>query len=119
MTITIKGDCPSKKNQKQIFHNKFTGKPFITTSEVYKRWYPQAFSQLQGVQPVQEVGPVELTFYPATKRKSDLTNRADSIMDLLVDAKIIEDDNWSIVSQLILTFGGVDKENPRVDVTFH
>ena len=37
-------------------------------------------------------------------------------MDLLVDAGVLPDDNWFVVDTALLKFGGVDKENPRVEV---
>ena len=118
MIITIKGDTPSKKNSKRIFRNQYTGKPFIASSEVYERWYRGAMPQLKGVQPVGEISRVGIIFYPKTRRASDLTNKAESIMDLLVDAGIIEDDNWFICPDIRLKFGGVDHENPRAEVMF-
>ena len=48
--------------------------------------------------------------------KGDLSNKAESIMDLLVDNGVIEDDNWFEVPALASTFGGVDKANPRAEV---
>lgn len=74
-------------------------------------------SQLFGKRPVaSQIECVELIFYPSTRRKADATNKAESIMDLLVDAGIIEDDNWFIVPELSLKFGGVDKLNPRAEI---
>jgi Holliday junction resolvase RusA-like endonuclease len=62
---------------------------------------------------------VELLFYSSTARGEDLDNKANSIMDLLVKAKIIPDDNWNIVPKLILEYGGKDKENPRCEITIY
>lgn len=59
---------------------------------------------------------VELTFYPSTKRRGDLDNKAASILDLLVDCKIITDDSWFIVPKLVLKFGGIDRLNPRAEI---
>jgi Holliday junction resolvase RusA-like endonuclease len=54
---------------------------------------------------------IEIDFFAPDKRASDLSNKAESIMDLLVDAGIISDDNWWIVNRLVLNFRGVDKVN--------
>jgi Holliday junction resolvase RusA-like endonuclease len=59
---------------------------------------------------------IQITVYPPTLRKYDLTNKAESIMDALVDAKIIEDDNVNVVPKLILIHGGKDKDNPRAEI---
>ena len=37
-------------------------------------------------------------------------------MDLFVDTGILSDDNWFVVGDIHLKFGGVDKLNPRVEV---
>lgn len=66
-----------------------------------------------------QIEAIELILYPSTKRRADLTNKAESILDLLVDCRIIEDDNWFVVPKVILQFGGVDKTNPRVEITIH
>jgi hypothetical protein len=117
--LVIKGDVPSKKNSKQIFRNRITGRPFIKSSEAYERWHPEAAKQLMGIEPVDIVTTITLTFYPSSKRRSDLTNKAESIMDLLVDCKIILDDNWFKVPKLVLQFGEVDKINPRVEIIIY
>ncbi len=62
---------------------------------------------------------VELLFYSSTARGEDLDNKANSIMDLLVKAKIIPDDNWNVIPKLILEYGGKDKDNPRCEITIY
>ena len=57
-----------------------------------------------------------MTIYPPDRRKADLTNKAESIADLLVDNGFLADDNWTVVPKVVLTFGGVDRENPRAVV---
>jgi Holliday junction resolvase RusA-like endonuclease len=37
--------------------------------------------------------------------------------DALVEFGILEDDNYNIVTEITYRFGGVDKDNPRCDVT--
>ncbi len=39
-------------------------------------------------------------------------------MDMLVDNGILEDDNYSIVPNLTLKFGGVDKNNPKCFIEY-
>jgi Holliday junction resolvase RusA-like endonuclease len=121
--IVIKGRIPSKKNNVNLFVK--NGRQFKLPSNAYKEWHKDASIQLavyktlfQGIQVV--FGgklKVTITIFAPDKRKSDLSNKAESIMDLLVDNKIIEDDNWFVVSNLSLIFGGVDKDNPRAEIT--
>lgn len=116
--LTLTGDVPSKKNSKQIIYVK--GRPLIISSKNHKEWHGRALHQLLGIKPVEsDIERVELIFYPGSKRKSDATNKAESIMDLLVDAGIIEDDNWFVVPEVLLKFGGCDKENPRCEITIY
>ncbi len=95
-------------------------RPLLLPSSKYKEWHVDASNQItqQKIQPVKGcIESVTLTFYAPDKRKFDLTNKAESIMDLLVDNGIIEDDNYSVIPNLQLKFGGVEKENPRVEIS--
>ena len=74
-----------------------------------KDWHKVALSQLAGQKPIKE-NALTITFFAGDNRKFDLSNKAESVMDLLVDAGLLEDDNYSVVSDLHLKFGGVDKE---------
>jgi Holliday junction resolvase RusA-like endonuclease len=49
--------------------------------------------------------------------RADLTNKAESIMDLLVDAGVLQDDNWNVVPEVILRCKGIDRTNPRAEIT--
>ena len=62
---------------------------------------------------VPKVKKVTLSFWAPDKRAADLTNKAESIMDLLVDRGILSDDNWHIIPNIELQFKGIDKINPR------
>ncbi len=115
MRIEIKGRIPSKKNSKMIVcRGKF---PQVLPSKSYTEWHKEASRQLVGI-PRLKICPkvVELSFYAPDKRATDLTNKAESVMDLLVDNGVIEDDNWFCCGFISLLFMGVDKENPRVIV---
>jgi len=123
----LHGDVPSKKNSKQIFINRRTGQRFITASSAFKAWNKTATKELMAelmahklqhiaLEPLDVVEKITLIFYPSTKRASDLTNRAEGVMDLLVDCGVIQDDNWFVVGHLVLQFESVDKNNPRCEI---
>ena len=115
MKITILGRTPSKKNSKQIFINK--GKLLIMPSANYKQWHKDASRQLVGSFKKSLCPPsIQITFFAPDRRKSDLTNKAESIMDLLVDNGVLQDDNWDCVPEVVLKYGGYDKANPRAVV---
>jgi len=41
---------------------------------------------------------------------------AESIMDFLVDVGVLEDDNYNVVPNLQLIYGGLARSNPRVEI---
>lgn len=121
MKFIIHGRIPSKKNSKRIV--RFGDRSAIISSEDYMAWHTVAMyelkSQLKGMaNRIRESGPhqIDITIYSENKRRGDLTNKAESIMDLLVDISVIEDDNWFVVPKVTLHFGGVDKKNPRAEI---
>ena len=65
---------------------------------------------------IENVQKVYILFSPPDARKADLSNKAESIMDLLVDAGIIKDDNWFEIPDLHLVRADIDRENPRAVV---
>lgn len=90
-------------------------------SVAYTTWHTIAMTQLDSYkgETINDVERVELFFYAPDRRRSDLTNKAESVMDLLVDKGILEDDNWWLVSKIELNFMGVDKLNPRCEISIH
>jgi len=114
--ITLTGRIPSKKNSRNVFVRR--GKPVNIPSDNYAEWHKQATVQL-GSQPkiaFKSVCEVQMEFHMPDNRACDLTNKAESIMDLLVDYGIILDDKWQIIPRILLESKGVDKENPRVEI---
>jgi len=119
LEITIKGRVPSKKNSRNCFVR--GGKMMNIPSKKYKEWHKAASEQLvkyitKGKYPLVGIENVTVNFWAPDKRKTDLTNKAESILDLLVDNGIIEDDNWFILSNIKLIFKGIDRETPRCEV---
>jgi hypothetical protein len=109
MTIYIKGRIPSKKNSKQMILVR--GKRIIVPSRQYSAWYKEQRQELAGIPKLRlnEVS-IEMTITFPDNIKSDLTNKAESIMDLLVDSGIIEDDNHKVCKKITLISGGVNKQ---------
>lgn len=114
--ITITGRIPSKKNSRLVVcRGKF---PISLPSEAYTKWHKDASKQLQvfSEQRLKFGNSLVILMFAPDKRATDLTNKAESIMDLLTDNGFITDDNWFIISELRLKFGGVEKDNPRAEV---
>lgn len=116
MIITIKGDVPSKKNSRNIFCR--GNRPINIPSKNYVDWHDEQMWLMKKHKPKKPLdhANVQIVIYPKTQRAADLTNKAESIMDLLVDAGILQDDNWFICETVVLAFGGVDKTNPRAEI---
>lgn len=112
MRITLNGSTPSKKNSRI---NTKSGRSF--PSSKYTSWHKLASAQLVGIKPF-ITNNLIITFIAGDNRKFDLTNKAESIMDLLVDCGLIEDDNYSIIPELHLKFGGVEKDNARCIIEY-
>lgn len=92
--ITLTGDIPSKKNGKRIVFSKRLKVPFIISSKNHQDWHKRVINQLLTAKPYKsQIKVVELIFFPSSRRKFDLSNKAESVMDILVDAKVLEDDN--------------------------
>jgi Holliday junction resolvase RusA-like endonuclease len=106
--ITLLGLIPSKKNSRINTRN---GLSF--PSKKYTEWHKDAVKQLQGVKPIPKGTPLVFTYYSDSMRSGDLSNKWQSVEDTFTDCGIIEDDNWFILPDLHLKFGGVDRKNPR------
>lgn len=113
--IIIYGSTPSKKNSKIISCR--GNRPCLFPSSKYTEWNKDALSQIKGKEQI-KANSLTITFFTGDNRKFDLTNKAESIMDTLVDAGLLEDDNYSVVSDLHLKFGGVDKDNARCEIEY-
>ncbi len=86
-------------------------------SKDFVAWHKDAVQQVtRGAGMPYERCSVEITIYAPDRRASDLTNKAESIMDLLVDTGVVSDDNWFVCDPILLKFGGVDKTNPRAEI---
>jgi len=111
MIINLRGRIPSKKNSKiMVCRGRF---PILLPSKAHKEWNEAQMWLLKGKTPPKplEYVKIDITLIAPDKRATDLSNKAESIMDLLVDANYIKDDNWFCVPILNLRFDGVDKEN--------
>lgn len=91
----------------------------MVPSKEHKNWHDGAMLQLlsQKIKLIEEVRSVTITMYAPDRIPGDLSNKAESIMDLLVDRGILKDDNWFVVPELISRFGGVDRDNPRAEIS--
>lgn len=95
----------------------------IIPSKQHKDWHSSAYQAVKMTHP-EALGLVSaqliiMTFYPPTMRAYDLTNKAESIADLLVDTGLLVDDNAYVLSRVLLLHGGKDALNPRAEVVIY
>jgi Holliday junction resolvase RusA-like endonuclease len=107
MSIFFPVKVPSKKNNKQIFRLP-NGNPFITSSRSHKTWHAGMIAGLKQLK-VDTLGDatftecaVSIELYDRRKHRYDLSNKAETLLDALVDAGILLDDNRRVVTSLTI-----------------
>ena len=102
LQFVLTGRIPSKKNSRVT--NRKTGRSF--PSKDYVAWHKDAEMQLLVTRTPRKlladlVAVVMIIFFP-DNRIADLTNKAESIMDLLVDMRVIRNDNWQNTGPVLI-----------------
>ena len=107
----------TKKNHQRVLIRQ-NGKPFVAPSEQYKRYESQAGWFLRPVpsKPIDYPVTVKVLYYMPTKRRVDRTNLESAILDILVENRVLKDDNRDIVASTDGSRVFVDKENPRTEI---
>lgn len=114
--IILYGRIPSKKNSKMAIP---IGKRCVLIPQkAYKEWHEISSWKLKGKQSIPTPCKLEIIFYLPDARRTDLTNKTESIMDLLVDNGILPDDNCNEIPELSLIYRGIDRINPRAEITW-
>ena len=114
--LTILGPPATKKNSMQAMC--IGGKPRLLQSKKYRDYEKDALQQLWvwGNQTVPGEVEVVCRYFVPDLRKRDLTNLLAASHVVLTKAGLIEDDS-RIVSVDGSRIQGVDRENPRVEIT--
>lgn len=112
MRFTIYGETPSKKNSRI---NTRSGRSF--PNQRYVKWHDEALMQIrsQKIEPVRGLLALTLIFYHGDFVRRDSDNQTSSILDTLIDAGIIEDDNWKIIPVKHI-YDRYDKGNARCEI---
>jgi Holliday junction resolvase RusA-like endonuclease len=120
MKLVVRGNVKAKKNNKRVVYNKKTGKPFIMTDKDTDAYIKDAISQLKEQFEGYKISgypiTVQMVFYYPTKHRKDIDNSTSTILDCMVKAGVIEDDDVLHVNELYSFFGGYDKDEPRVEI---
>ena len=116
-TFRISGETPAKKNSRIVLPN---GKNI--PSKIYHEWHDKACFEVTAqrarqnlMRPIDSKVEMKVHFVHGDNRKRDCDNGLSSICDLLVDCKIISDDNWKIVSSVQVS-NDYDKGNAYCEV---
>lgn len=114
MTLVIQGETPPKKNSRI---NTRSGRSF--PNRRYMDWLHSALAQVMRQvegKPWQWASPdgLELTctFYHGDMKRRDSDNQLSSVLDMLVEAQVIDDDSWVIIP-VKHVYDAYDKGNPR------
>jgi len=125
--IVLKGRIPSKKNSKSLGVKKGEdGKlnPFIKSSPQHQKWVElQTTYLLQKYKHLikksfKNIAFIWVRFGFGDLRGTDLTNKAESVMDLLChkDIKIIDDDNYFVMDKVFLEGQYIGEDNFIADI---
>lgn len=120
MKLTIYGNPVTKKNSQRILYKftKFGRKtPFIAPSKAYVDYETDCLRQIKRPHsPISARVNVRCVYYMKTARRVDLANLIEATTDILVKARVLEDDNSKIVSAHDGSRVDYDKQNPRVEI---
>ena len=118
MAIFIPGNVPSSKNSKQwtgklLINSKATRAYIKATQEFYLKYRVDFQKMLKGKEKPYKLS---LRFIRGTKHKFDYINPAQTIHDLMVKNKWLEDDNCKEIIPIFEEYK-YNKENPGVYIT--
>lgn len=120
MKLTIYGNPVTKKNSQRILYKftKFGRKtPFIAPSKAYVDYETDCLRQIKRPRsPISARLNVRCVYYMKTARRVDLANLIEATTDILVKARVLEDDNSKIVAAHDGSRVELDRENPRVEI---
>ena len=118
LLISLQGIPPPKKNSRCLFSHK--GKIFNIPSMRYRTWHRQVALALACYPKITDnIKEVFITFHMPDHRRRDLTNCAESLLDALVDNKIIADDCWQVIPKITLISAGVNKQYPHTEISIY
>lgn len=116
---------PSKKNSKNAVYLKNKRRVVVLSSNEYATWERNTVIQIKSwmVEQVKAKGSIfpltscaiSLIFYFPNKRRRDLTNASEGVMDSLVKCGVLSDDNWLVMNPIKLR-GRLSTTKPRIEI---
>jgi len=104
----------TKKNHQQIIYN--SGRLMVIPSKQYKQYEKSAMWYMPQVDTIEEPVNVKAVFYMPTRRRVDLTNLLQALLDVMVKYGVLADDNSKVVFSVDGSYVDYDKEHPRTEV---
>lgn len=106
----------TKKNHGQIIY--VGGHPRMIPSKQYTQYEKDCAAFIPRLdKPIDYPVTVSAYFFKDTRRACDLVNCLQALLDILVKYGVIADDNYNVVFSVDGSRVGVDKANPRTEVT--
>ena len=110
------------KNKKFILNlNNYRNAHYRILSASKKIYTEDLLERIKDLPKFSDVVSLEYVYYAKSKRRLDVSNPCSIIdkftCDALVKAEIIEDDSSKQIKKVSYIFGGVDKNNPRCELT--
>lgn len=116
MKIVLYGDPRTKKNSARIL-KAHANRRIVAPSEAFMQYQEKCLWQIKRpYNPITARVNVRCVYYMKTARRVDLANLIEATTDILVKARVLEDDNSKIVAAHDGSRVELDRENPRVEI---
>ena len=116
MQLTLYGEPRTKKNSARILRAR-SGAPFVAPSKAFEDYQTACLWQIRAPPaPLSARVNVRCVYYMKTARRVDLANLIEATTDILVKARVLEDDNSKIVAGHDGSRVELDRKNPRVEI---
>lgn len=114
--LVIKGIIPSKKNSKKVIPDWKHRRVRLITAPDVQNWEKVVQSGVMGMGKIDGPVKMEIVIYNPDLRKRDLDNQLCSINDA-IKGVLFEEDDGKVLQDIHIRWGGVDKNNPRAEIT--
>ena len=117
LKIMLPINTRSKKNSQEIVFNRRTGKRMVIQNKRYTEFEKECKQYMPKLEkPINYPINLSCKFYVCDARKRDIANYIEAIQDILVKYKVIDDDNYNIVSSLDDCSMEIDRTSPRCEI---
>ena len=88
----------------------------VIPSPQYRQYERDARWFIPRIETIENPVNIKAVFYMPTRRRVDLVNLQEALLDVLVKYEVIADDNSTIVHSMDGSYVDYDKEKPRTEV---